>query len=116
MNTTPHSSNRTALVAGNAEQDLVGAVRRALAAEPLLGDCCIDTGEAHCASVLYPEGYAGRIDVRLHEGVVRLEGEVTTVGEKRLAGRIARRIPGCRTAVNALRVERGQEPRSGRTR
>ena len=113
MNTQPRSTNQSAAAGLHREdRDLVRDIQQGLAAEPLLGDCCIGAGsedEMRAACVLYPEGFSGLIVVSADDGVVTLEGEVATLAEKRLAGRIAWRVLGCRDAVNALAV-------SGRSR
>jgi hypothetical protein len=102
------SSKRLPLMTGRrADEEILRDLRQLLAAEILLGDCSVDpgcSGALHGAPVLFPEGYAGRIDLGVNDGVVTLEGEVVAGHEKRRAGQLARRVPGCRGVVNALVV------------
>jgi hypothetical protein len=92
------------------DEELRVDVERALSAELRLGGCCIDPGRAvslHAAWVMFPEGYSGCIEVNVEAGVVTLDGNVGSRGERRLAGLLAGRVPGCRRVVNALAVDAG---------
>lgn len=50
------------------------------------------------------DGAVGRIDVEVTDGVVTLNGAVTSFSAKRLAGVLAWWIPGSRDVVNGLEV------------
>jgi hypothetical protein len=101
------------------DEAIVADVRQALLSEALLGRCFIrpsGKGDTTRAAVLFPEGSAGQIEVSVHRGVVKLEGEVADVHEKHLAGTLARRVPGCCDVINALEVPSPSRPGCSRSR
>lgn len=55
------------------------------------------------------DGAVGSIDVEVNEGVVLLNGAVTSLSAKRLAGVLAWWVPGSRDVVNGLDVSPSQE-------
>lgn len=55
------------------------------------------------------DGAVGSIDVEVNEGVVLLNGAVTSLSAKRLAGVLAWWVPGSRDVVNGLDVSPPQE-------
>ncbi|HEY0713048.1 MAG TPA: BON domain-containing protein [Polyangia bacterium] len=86
--------------------------QRALAADPALVSCAIRLGddeEAARRQVLGTEGVEGRINVHVESAIVILEGEVPSLGHKRLAGVLAHRLPGCRGVANRVWVVHEQE-------
>jgi osmotically-inducible protein OsmY len=86
---------------------LLGACQQALVADPALAGCVIGPGslqDSERRRILGTEGLDGRITVEVKGGVVLLEGEVPSLGHKRLAGVLARRSVGCRAVVNRLAV------------
>jgi hypothetical protein len=95
-------------------------IREVLSGDALLGKYCCDPGGAdrgwQGAPVLYPEGYAGVINVSVNRGVVRLEGSVATFENRRMATLLAWRVMGCCEVVNSLAIldatghQRSREP------
>jgi osmotically-inducible protein OsmY len=55
------------------------------------------------------EGAGGRIDIEVEEGVVTLNGVVSTLVRKRLAGAMAWWIPGVRDVINGIVVDPTEE-------
>ncbi len=80
-------------------------VRRALISEPAFAHCWVhlqlkgkrELGEAAVT-------VTGEVAIRVVAGTVMLDGEVSCLGQKRLAGALAWWVPGSRTVVNGLRV------------
>lgn len=105
MNLRRRSVRRDRVSVKRGDAELLLEVRSVLAREALLGDCCIDPARSPATTVLFPEGYAGSVAVAVSNGVMSLKGEVATEGQKRLAGMLAARVPGCREVVNALVVQ-----------
>jgi hypothetical protein len=91
---------------------ILEACQRALIADPALVSCVIwpgahqDPARRH---ILGTEGFDGRIVVEVKGGVVFLDGEVPSLGHKRLAGVLARRMVGCRGVVNRISVALPEE-------
>lgn len=86
---------------------VLDACQRALVADPALVCCVVWPGghqDPARRQILGTEGFDGRIAVEVKAGVVFLDGEVPSLGHKRLAGVLARRIVGCRGVVNRLLV------------
>ncbi|HAD03323.1 MAG: transporter [Desulfuromonadales bacterium GWD2_61_12] len=77
---------------------------RALLAETLLGGCTIRAIVKEQPEVLraatQPED--GRIDVEVREGIVVLDGAVSSLSAKRLAGVFAWWVPGSRDVINGI--------------
>lgn len=86
-----------------------GAIRThlcdALLGEPVLADCAITAWNGErLEAIRDPEGATGRIEIRVQDGVVTLDGEVAGLGRKRFAGVLAWWVPGSRDVVNGLGV------------
>jgi osmotically-inducible protein OsmY len=89
------------------DERILREVERALAADPALAGCGVGLDVARDPArtqILSPEGLEGRITPEVRGGVAVLEGEVPSLVHKRLAGVLARRVPGCREVVNRLNV------------
>lgn len=88
-----------------------GAVRdhvcHALVGEPTLRDVALwaRSGDEVRAWRARRPDLRGGIEVRVEDGVVTLDGEVTSLAHKRLAGVLAWWVPGARDVVNGLGVE-----------
>ena len=86
-----------------ADELIAELVRRALAAEPAFALCWVnlhhkakrDAGRA-------PLTVSGEIAIRVVDGVVLLDGKVSCLWQKRLAGTLAWWVPGCRRVINNL--------------
>jgi osmotically-inducible protein OsmY len=93
------------------EDGMIGDhVRNALIEEPALTNCRIRVwvkGEPEL--VRDPPSATGAIDVRIADGVVTLDGEVSGLGQKRVAGALAWWVPGSRDVVNGLGVAPPEE-------
>jgi osmotically-inducible protein OsmY len=89
------------------DERILRELERALAAEPALAGCGVWLDGARDPArtqILSPEGLEGRISLEVRGGVAVLDGEVPSLVHKRLAGVLARRVPGCREVVNRLGV------------
>ena len=98
------------------DQHILTEARRRLLATPLLGRCSIlpdGDGPVPRAAALFPEGCAGEIEVAVHHGVLRLQGEVEDPQDGCLAGEVVRDITGCRRVMNLLmtRTRASKAPR-----
>jgi osmotically-inducible protein OsmY len=93
------------------EDGMIGdLVRDALIEEPALANCRVRVwvkGQPEIVSD--PPSASGAIDIRVADGVVTLDGEVTGLGQKRLAGALAWWVPGSRDVVNGLGVTPPEE-------
>ena len=97
---------RSAQVAAG-DEAILHELTETLAADPALAGCGIWPDAARDRArtqILSPEGLEGRISLEVNQGVAVLEGEVPSLCHKRLAGVLARRVPGCRDVVNRLGV------------
>jgi hypothetical protein len=97
---------------GSSDLMLLGACQQALVADPALACCVIWPGghqDHERRHILGTEGLDGRISVEVKAGVIHLDGEVPSLGHKRLAGVLARRSVGCRAVVNRLHVGLGEQ-------
>lgn len=80
-------------------------VRNALVDEPaLLPHRLREWVKGEPQLVRDPPEATGTIDIRVEEGVVTLDGEVTGLAQKRLAGVLAWWVPGSRDVINGLGV------------
>ncbi len=80
-------------------------VRDALLQEIALAPCTIRVwvkGQPETARE--PADATGMIDVRVEDGIVTLDGDVTGLGQKRLAGVLAWWVPGSRDVTNGIGV------------
>jgi osmotically-inducible protein OsmY len=85
-------------------------VRDALLGEPALAECALYVLDGERREVARaPAEARGRIDVRVEDGVVTLDGEAPSLSHKRLAGVLAWWVPGSRDVVNGLGVEPPEE-------
>ncbi len=85
--------------------DIRDKVRDALLEESALTSCAIrvwDKGQPK--PVREPPDAVGTIDVRVEDGIVTLDGDVTGPGLKRLAGVLAWWVPGSRDVINGIGV------------
>jgi osmotically-inducible protein OsmY len=80
-------------------------VRDALLDEPALSQCRLrEWVKGELRPVRDPPGARETIDVHVEDGVVTLDGEVTGLAEKRLAGALSWWVPGSRDVINGLGV------------
>lgn len=86
-------------------------VRDALLEEPTLDRCGVRTMGSGRWETCRESFVAPRcsIDVKVEGGVVTLDGQVTSLSQKRLAGVLAWWVPGSRDVINGLEVSPGQE-------
>jgi osmotically-inducible protein OsmY len=80
-------------------------VRDALLDEPALLQCRVrEFVKGALEPVRDPPNATGTIDIRVEDGVVTLDGDVTGLAQKRLAGALAWWVPGSRDVTNGLGV------------
>src|SRR6516162_1767575 len=80
-------------------------LRDALIAEPALSQCRVrEWVKGDLQPVRDPPDATGTLDIRVEDGVVTLDGDVTGLGQKRLAGALAWWVPGSRDVINGLGV------------
>jgi osmotically-inducible protein OsmY len=86
-------------------------VCNALLAENMLASCAIWAIVKKNPEVVREadQGVDGSIDVEVNDGVVILNGAVTSLTEKRLAGVLAWWVPGSRDVVNGIEVSPPEE-------
>jgi osmotically-inducible protein OsmY len=85
-------------------------VRDALLEEPALSQCRLrEWIKGRPELVREPLGAVESIDIRVEDGVVTLDGEVTGLAQKRLAGALAWWVPGSRDVINGLGVAPAEE-------
>ncbi|HQT77909.1 MAG TPA: BON domain-containing protein [Rhodopila sp.] len=80
-------------------------VRDALLEETSLASCAIRAwvkGQPEIARA--PADAIGTIDIRVEDGVVTLDGDVTGLGQKRMAGVLAWWVPGSRDVINGIGI------------
>jgi osmotically-inducible protein OsmY len=86
-------------------------VRDALLEEACFAGCSIRTGEgSRGKSTVAPQSW---IDVAVDDGVVTLDGQVSSLSHKRIAGVLAWWVPGSRDVVNGLEVVPDQKVSDG---
>ncbi len=90
-------------------------VRDALLGEPAFGNCAIRVQiDNQWMSVREPISGAGdSIQVSVDEGVVTLDGRVSSVSHKSIAGALGWWVPGSRDVINGLEVAPPQEENDG---
>jgi osmotically-inducible protein OsmY len=89
------------------DKEIRDLVRDALLQEPALAECRLREhvkGEDLLVRAS-PGENRGDILIRVEDGIVTLDGDVTGLGQKRLAGVLAWWVPGSRDVVNGLGVE-----------
>ncbi|HTR15865.1 MAG TPA: BON domain-containing protein [Acetobacteraceae bacterium] len=80
-------------------------VRDALLEETALTACSIRVWiKGQPEIVRAPADATGNIDIRVEDGIVTLDGDVTGLGQKRLAGVLAWWVPGSRDVINGIGV------------
>jgi osmotically-inducible protein OsmY len=80
-------------------------VRDALLEEPALSQCRVrEWVKGDLQPVRDPPDATGTLDIRVEDGVVTLDGDITGLGQKRLAGALAWWVPGSRDVINGLGV------------
>ena len=85
--------------------DIRDKVRDALLEEGVLASCTIRTwDQGRLETMREPPDATGAINVRVEDGVVTLDGDVTGSGQKRLAGVLAWWVPGSRDVINGIGV------------
>jgi osmotically-inducible protein OsmY len=85
-------------------------LRNSLLGEPALEPFALRLRHGHeIVSWRLPTDSRGWIEVRVEDGVVTLDGEVTSLTAKRLAGVLAWWIPGARDVVNGLGLDPAEE-------
>jgi osmotically-inducible protein OsmY len=88
------------------DKEIRNHLRDSLVREPALRDCTIRErvkGEAETVREAL-EPARGAIEVRVEDGVVTLDGDVSSLSRKRLAGVLAWWVPGSRDVINGLGV------------
>ncbi len=94
--------------------DIRNKVRDALLEEITLASCTIrvlDKGQLETEREVADAD--GTIDVRVEDGVVTLDGDVTGPGQKRMAGVLAWWVPGSRDVINGIGVMPRYAARAG---
>jgi osmotically-inducible protein OsmY len=80
-------------------------VRDVLLEETSLLPCAIRVWvKGQPETVRKPVGGTGLIDIRVEDGVVTLDGDVTGPGQKRMAGVLAWWVPGSRDVINGIGI------------
>jgi osmotically-inducible protein OsmY len=87
------------------DREIADHVRDALLQESAFADCAITVTRGTGRDVIRdPDLPAGSIEVDVADGVVTLNGELVSLGRKRLAGVLAWWVPGSRDVVNGIAV------------
>jgi osmotically-inducible protein OsmY len=85
-------------------------VRDALIEEPALARCRLTIWSKGAPDLVRdPPAASGSIEIRVAEGVVTLDGEVSGLQQKRLAGALAWWVPGSRDVINGMGVSPPEE-------
>lgn len=81
-------------------------VRKALVEEPTLAGCTIrERISGGFRTARTPGTEVGRIDIEVRHGMVTLEGEVSSLAQRRLAGVLSWWVPGSRNVINNVAVQ-----------
>jgi osmotically-inducible protein OsmY len=90
-------------------------IRGALIEEPALDGCGIRIMDSGRWEIIRESKAAPRcsVDVRIGNGVVTLDGQVSSLSQKRLAGVLAWWVPGSSDVINGLEVSPMQEDSDG---
>lgn len=92
------------------DREIADHVRDAVLQEPAFADCAIAVVRGAGRDVIRdPERPSGSIEVAVADGVVTLNGELVSLGRKRLAGVLAWWVPGARDVVNGIAVVPDEE-------
>jgi osmotically-inducible protein OsmY len=89
---------------GMSDGEIRDHVRRALIQEPTLQACTIRGPVGEQDTSFREPGPGGLIDIAVKDGVVTLNGAVTSLSHQRLAGMLAWWVPGSRDVINGLEV------------
>ena len=86
-------------------------VSNAVLGEPALAGCAVRVLHGLDCVTMRPaaEASTGSIELRVQDGIVTLDGEVSNLCLKRLAGTLAWWVPGTRDVVNGLGIEPPQD-------
>ena len=85
--------------------DIRDKVRDALLEEIALASCTVRMWvKGQLETAREPPDATGTIDVRVEDGIVTLDGDVTGPGQKRVAGVLAWWVPGSRDVINGIGV------------
>ena len=94
---------RTAVSMG--DREISDHVRDALLQEPAFAECSIAIRRGDKLEfVREPDPHFGSIEFEVAGGIVTLNGEVPSLGRKRLAGVLAWWVPGSRDVINGMAV------------
>lgn len=92
------------------DSEIRDLVRTALAEEPVLAGCTIrEPVSGGFTTVRSPSTEVGRIDIKAQRGVVILEGDVSSLAQRRLAGVLSWWVPGTRNVINDLAVRPSED-------
>lgn len=93
------------------DAELLDHALRSLAEDPALRECAIVARRGERQQVVrpLPQGARGKIEVRVEDGVVTLDGDIPALTEKRIAESLVWWIPGTRDVVNGLGVTPEEE-------
>lgn len=95
------TSRRRASTRGSGNGFEEPAFRECAIAERLDGETVLLRG--------VPMGARGTIEIQVADGIVTLDGRVSGLDEKRLAGVLAWWVPGSRDVINGIAVDRPEE-------
>jgi osmotically-inducible protein OsmY len=88
------------------DREILDHVRDALLQEPAFKELALREDRGGWQAVREPATEArGRIDVAVEAGIVTLNGQVSGLDQKRLAGVLAWWVPGSRDVINGIAVE-----------
>ena len=90
-------------------------VRDALIQEPALQACAITARDKGQVTTFRESGLqrGGAIEIAVKDGVVTLNGQVSSLSHKRLAGVLAWWVPGSRDVINGVEVSPPEEDNDG---
>jgi osmotically-inducible protein OsmY len=92
------------------DREIAQHVRDALLQEPALAECAIAVRRGGKVDTIRdPAPRAGSIEIEVDDGIVTLNGEVSGLGRKRLAGVLAWWVPGSRDVINGIAVVPDEE-------
>jgi len=92
------------------DREIADHMRDALLQEPAFADCAITIIRGAARDVIRdPDRRVGSIEVAVADGVITLNGQLVSLGRKRLAGVLAWWVPGSRDVVNGIAVVPDEE-------
>jgi osmotically-inducible protein OsmY len=93
-----------------ADGEIRDLLRKALIGEPTLAGCTVREGvRGGFRTLRTPLTVVGRIDFKVRQGVITLEGEVPSLFQKRLPGVLSWQIPGTRNVIDELAVQPAED-------